>query len=92
MSTWFPKRFKSSFIPDTKALLMLIWSKYLMKYPKEANVMRTMSSLSRKWRSSGDLSSVSQRYDFHVALGLAWIAPAAPVVPSAMLTDEVGFG
>lgn len=42
-----------------------------MKYPSEASVIRTASSLNKNRRSSGDLSNVSHRYDFHVVFGFS---------------------
>ena len=44
-------------MPETKALLMFAWSRYLMKYPRVANVSSALSSLKRNFRSSGDLSA-----------------------------------
>jgi hypothetical protein len=41
------------------SLLMLLWSKYLMRYPKDAKVSTAESSLNRNLRSSGDLSRES---------------------------------
>jgi len=44
-------------MPETKALLIFAWSRYLMKYPRVANVSSALSSLKRNFRSSGDLSA-----------------------------------
>lgn len=59
-------------MPETKALLMLTWSRYLMKYPSEANERSTASSLNRNRLSSGDLSKVSHRYEVHRLFTFVW--------------------
>lgn len=48
-----------------------------MKYPRDAKVMRAVSSLNRNARSSGDLSNVSQMYDFQV-FSRGFLVTAAP--------------
>lgn len=50
--------------------LQLTWSRFLIKYPNDAKMRITASSLKRKCRSSGDLSNVSQKYERHVLIGV----------------------
>lgn len=47
-----------------------------MKYPSEAKVRITASSLNRKCRSAGDLSNVSHKYERHVLFGVLWTVMA----------------
>lgn len=59
-----------------------------MKYPRDAKVIKATSSLNRNRRSSGDLSNVSQRYDFQLLFGSSWMEPIAELLelsgPSSM--------
>lgn len=62
-----------------------------MKYPSDANVSTTASSLNRKRRSSGDLSKVSQRYERHVLFGFSatWPWSEAGGVESLALSSDL---
>lgn len=49
-------------MPDTNALLILTWSRFLIKYPKDAKDKITASSLNRNRLSIGQSISVQTKH------------------------------